>query len=94
MKPEEVRNLCKIFARNKFYYGNKHNKNLVYGHKKHPEKKLDIDDDVLPISSGIGLTIASSIVHALGGKGLEVHSEPGGGTEVSFELYLRFVPKS
>jgi signal transduction histidine kinase len=44
--------------------------------------------DVLPISSGLGLTIANSIINEIGGNGLEITSTHGVGTEVSFTLDL------
>jgi signal transduction histidine kinase len=46
----------------------------------------------LPLSSGIGLTIASTIINEIGGSNFEIKSTYGIGTLVSFTMDLETLP--
>jgi hypothetical protein len=62
MKPEEVKNLCKLFGTFKPSF-NKSPAYFVSSIEKVVDTDLDVDNnDIRPLSSGFGLTIASAIV--------------------------------
>ncbi|MDZ7841966.1 MAG: ATP-binding protein [Gammaproteobacteria bacterium] len=56
-----------------------------------PFRQLDGRTDRRYSGTGLGLTISRNLVETMGGD-IRVHSEPGRGTEVKFELPLRFAP--
>ena len=62
MKPEEVKNMCKLFGTFKPSVI-KDASYFVSSMEKIVDADLDMDNnDILPLSSGFGLTIASAIV--------------------------------
>jgi hypothetical protein len=62
MKPEEVKNLCKLFGTFKPSV-NKSSAYFVSSIENVVDTDLDVENnDIRPLSSGFGLTIASAIV--------------------------------